>query len=347
MRIAMLSPIAWRTPPLHYGPWESVVSVLTEGLVRRGVAVTLFATKDSLTQAELRSVCRSGYEEDRSIDPKVWECLHIAKVFEQAREFDLIHSHFDFLPLSYTALVRTPVLTTIHGFSSPKILPVYEKYNGKTYYVSISDADRSERLSYVRTIHHGVELAQFDFNPRPDDSLLFFGRIHPDKGTREAIEIARRSGRRLIVAGIIQDQDYFDAQVRPHIDDDQVQYIGNVGPAERNRMLRQAYALLHPIHFEEPFGLSVVESMACGTPVIAFNRGSMAELITSGTNGFLVRDVDGAVEALAQVGTLDRAECRRTVEERFSSERMVDEYLSVYQEILGRAGGLDRLIPAS
>jgi hypothetical protein len=176
MRIAMVSPIAWRTPPQHYGPWESVVSVLTEGLVRRGVAVTLFATKDSRTRAELRGVCQSGYEEDRSLDPKVWECLHIAEVFEHAREFALIHNHFDFLPLTYTALVSTPVLTTIHGFSSPKILPVYEKYNGKGYYVSISDADRSERLSYVRTIHHGIELEQFDFNASPNDHLLFFGR---------------------------------------------------------------------------------------------------------------------------------------------------------------------------
>jgi glycosyltransferase involved in cell wall biosynthesis len=339
MRIAMLSPIAWRTPPQHYGPWESVVSVLTEGLVRRGVAVTLFATNDSLTQAELRGVCRSGYEEDRSIIPKVWESLHIAEVFEHAREFDLIHNNFDFLPLTYTELVRTPVLTTIHGFSSPKILPVYEKYNGKTHYVSISDADRSERLDYLRTIHHGVELEQFDFNPSPDDYLLFFGRIHPDKGTREAIEVARRSGRKLIIAGIIQDQDYFDTQVKPHIDDNQVQYIGSVGPAERNRMLRQAYALLHPIYFEEPFGLSVVESMACGTPVIAFNRGSMPELITSGTNGFLVSDVDGAVEAVSQIGSLERAWCRKVAEERFSSERMVDEYLSVYHEILGEREG--------
>ena len=346
MRIAMLSPIAWRTPPQHYGPWESVVSILTEGLVRRGVGVTLFATKNSLTRAELRSVCQSGYEEDKSIDPKVWECLHIAEVFEHAREFDLIHNHFDFLPLTYTALVRTPVLTTIHGFSSPKILPVYEKYNDRAYYVSISDADRNERLSYVRTIHHGIELEQFDFNASPNDNLLFFGRIHPDKGTREAIEVARRSGRRLIIAGIIQDQDYFEAQVRPHIDDNQVQYIGSVGPAERNRVLRQAYALLHPIHFEEPFGLSVVESMACGTPVIAFDRGSMPELISSGINGFLVHDVEGAVEALAQVGRLERAACRRTVEERFSAERMVDEYLSVYREILSAAGDLDRLPPA-
>jgi glycosyltransferase involved in cell wall biosynthesis len=312
--------------------------VLTEGLVRRGVAVTLFATKDSLTRAKLRGVCRSGYEEDKSIVPKVWECLHIAEVFEHAREFDLIHNHFDFLPLTYTELIKTPVLATIHGFSSPKILPVYEKYNGKVHYVSISDSDRSERLGYARTIHHGIELEKFDFNPSPEDYLLFFGRIHPDKGTREAIEVANRSGRKLIVAGIIQDQDYFEAHIKPHIDDNQVQYIGSVGPAERNRVLRQAYAMLHPIHFEEPFGLSVVESMACGTPVIAFNRGSMPELITSGTNGFLVQDVDGAVEALAQIGSLERAACRRTVEERFSDERMVDEYLSVYREILSGTG---------
>ncbi len=338
MKIAMLSPIAWRTPPQHYGPWESVVSILAEGLVRRGVAVTLFATADSLTRAELRSVCQSGYEEDKSINPKVWECLHIAEVFEHAQDFDLIHNHFDFLPLSYSSLVKTPVLTTIHGFSSPEILPVYEKYNNKTSYVSISDADRSERLSYVRTIHHGIELDQFDFNPHPNDNLLFFGRIHPDKGTREAIEIARRSGRRLIIAGIIQDSDYFAAEVKPHLDDNQVQYIGSVGPTERNRILGQAYVLLHPIHFEEPFGLSVVESMACGTPVIAFDRGSMPELIRSGINGFRVPDVEGAVAALTQVESLDREACRRTVVERFSAEHMADEYLSVYREILSGVG---------
>jgi glycosyltransferase involved in cell wall biosynthesis len=334
MRIAMLSPIAWRTPPKHYGPWESVVSVLTEGLVRRGVAVTLFATQDSLTQAELRGVCPTGYEENRNADPKVWECLHIAEVFEHAQEFDLIHNHFDFLPLTYSALVNTPVLTTIHGFSSPKILPVYEKYNGKVHYVSISNADRNERLDYIRTIYHGIELAQFEFNPNPADYLLFFGRIHPDKGAREAINIAQRSGRKLMIAGIIQDQNYFDTYVKPHLDGHQVQYIGSIGPAERNRVLGQAYTLLHPIHFEEPFGLSVVEAMACGAPVIAFDRGSMPELISSGINGFLVKDVDSAVKALSQIDDLDRAACRRIVEDRFSADRMADEYLAVYREII-------------
>ena len=200
MRIAMLSPIAWRTPPRHYGPWERVVSLLTEGLLAKGVEVTLFATADSRTAGDLRAVCKTGYEEDRHADPKVLECLHISKLFEQAEEFDLIHNHFDFLPLTYSGLVSTPVVTTIHGFSSPRILPVYEKYNGQAFYVAISEADRSPSLDYIATIHHGIDLAEFNFNAKPDDYLLFFGRIHSDKGAKEAIEIAKGTGRKLIMA---------------------------------------------------------------------------------------------------------------------------------------------------
>ena len=191
MRIAMLSPIAWRTPPRHYGPWESVVSLLTEGLIAKGVDVTLFATSDSKTRGTLRTVCKAGYEEDKHADPKVEECLHISSLFEHADEFDLIHNHFDFLPLTYSGLVTTPMVTTIHGFSSPRILPVYEKYNGKVHYVSISVADRSPKLDYISTIHHGIDLNEFRFNANPSDYLLFFGRIHPDKGAKEAIDIAK------------------------------------------------------------------------------------------------------------------------------------------------------------
>ena len=191
MRIAMLSPIAWRTPPRHYGPWESVVSLLTEGLIAKGVDVTLFATADSKTKGKLRAVCKAGYEEDEHGDPKVLECLHISSLFEVADEFDLIHNHFDFSPLTYSNLVTTPIVTTIHGFSSPRILPVYEKYNSNAYYVAISKADRSAKLDYISTIHHGIDLNEFTFNATPEDYLLFFGRIHPDKGAKEAIEIAR------------------------------------------------------------------------------------------------------------------------------------------------------------
>jgi len=335
MHIAMLSPIAWRTPPSHYGPWESVASLLTEGLVARGHDVTLFATADSQTRGTLHAVCPRGYEEDRSLIPKVWECLHISELFEHADRYDIIHNNFDFLPLTYSGFTTTPVVTTIHGFSSPGILPVYKKYNNNVFYVSISDADRSPDLDYIKTIHHGIDIKQFDFQSRPDeDTLLFFGRIHNDKGARQAIEIAGACNKKLILAGIVQDQVYYDQYVAPHIDNDRVIYVGSVGPVERSRLLGKACALLHPIQFDEPFGLSVIESMACGTPVIAFERGSMPELIENNKNGFLVNIVDEAVETVARIKEIDRATCRRHVERYFTVDRMIDEYIHVYEKIL-------------
>jgi len=334
MRIAMLSPIAWRTPPRHYGPWESVVSLLTEGMVSRGHDVTLFATNDSITSGRLHGVCARGYEEDLSIMPKVWECLHISELFEHAGEFDIIHNNFDFLPLTYTGLVTTPFITTIHGFSSPGILPVYKKYNGKVSYVSISNADRSPDLDYIKTIYHGIDLRQFDFDPEPDDYLLFFGRIHHDKGVREALEIAHACNKKLILAGIIQDKDYYNKYIKPHLDNANAVYVGSVGPVERNRLLGKALALLHPINFNEPFGLSVIESMACGTPVVAFNKGSMPELIENSMNGFLVKTLDEAIDAVGHIKDIDRFHCRHHVEQYFTIERMVEEYIEVYEEIL-------------
>jgi len=334
MRIAMLAPIAWRTPPRHYGPWESIASLITEGLVARGHAVTLFATADSQTRGRLQAVCPRGYEEDPTLIAKVWECLHISELFEQADGYDIIHNHFDFLPLTYSGMTTTPMVTTIHGFSSPGILPVYKKYNGKTFYVSISDADRSPELTYIRTVYHGLDLTQFDFEPAPDDYLLFFGRIHPDKGAREALQIAKSCGKKLIMAGIVQDRAYHERHVAPHIDDAQVAYVGSVGPVARNRLLGKALALLHPIGFDEPFGLSVVEAMACGTPVIAFNRGSMPELIADGRSGFLVDSVGQAIAAVARVAEIERRQCRLRVEGHFSVDKMVDGYLRVYAAML-------------
>ena len=334
MRIAMLSPIAWRTPPRHYGPWESVVSLITEGLVAEGHDVTLFATGDSETSAKLRAVCPVGYEEDPSINAKVWEALHISELFDHADDFDIIHNNFDFLPLTYAGLTDTPVITTIHGFSSSDILPVYKKYNGRVNYVSISDADRSPELDYVQTIYHGIDLQQFDYQPEPDNYLLFFGRIHPDKGAKEAIEIAKACNKPLIIAGIIQDQDYYEQYVEPHLDDNKVIFIGSVGSVQRSMVLGKASALLHPINFDEPFGLSIVEAMACGTPVIAFNRGSMPEIIEHGVNGYLVSDCEEAIEHVDRIEDINRADCRQTVEDRFTVGRMVEQYIEVYSQMM-------------
>jgi len=334
MRIAMLAPISWRVPPRHYGPWERVVSLLTEGLVARGLDVTLFATTDSLTRARLVGVCPRPYSEDPSLDPKVWECLHIAKLFEQAERFDLIHNHFDFLPLSYSGLVRTPVLTTIHGFSSERIVPVYETYNGHAYYVAISHADRHPRLTYVATVYHGIPLAEFTLCQEHGEYLLFFGRIHPDKGVAEAIAVAQRARMPLLIAGIIQDREYYAREVAPHLDGERVRYLGAVGPDQRDALLGGAYALLHLINFAEPFGLSMVEAMACGTPVIACGCGSVPEIVQHGETGFIVHSSDEAMAALAQVRTLQRARIRQHVADNFCQEHMVEHYINVYEEVL-------------
>jgi glycosyltransferase involved in cell wall biosynthesis len=336
LRIAVLSPIAWRTPPRSYGPWEMFASLLTEGLVALGHDVTLFATGDSITTAKLRWTSPCGWSEDPGIDAKVAECTHIASAFEHADEFDIIHNGFDFLPLTYSGLVNTPVVTTVHGFSSPDIVPVYERYNLSTTYVSISDADRSPKLNYAATIHHGIDLAAVGPVMLPSDYLLFFGRIHPDKGTSVAIEVARRCGRRLIIAGLLQDETYFRNEVAPHLDGDRVSYVGLVEAEDRGAVLGGAYALLHLINFDEPFGFSVVEAMACGTPVIAYNRGSMPELIDDGVTGFLVDTPDEAIDAVELVGKLDRKAVAAMTVERFSRYAMVEKYVDVYQRVLNR-----------
>jgi len=331
----MLAPIAWRVPPRHYGPWELVVSRLTEGLVARGVDVTLFATADSETSARLVSVVDHPYEEDDSYDVKAAECLHVATAFEHAGDLDLLHNHYDFLPLSYSRLVGTPVVTTIHGFSSERILPVYRRYDDHTTYVAISDADRHPDLTYAATVHHGLPVEDVPAGPgSPDGTLVYLGRIHPDKGVHRALEVARLAGRPLVIAGVVQDTAYFEAEVRPHVDGDRVRYVGPVGPDERDRLLGTSDALLHLVGFAEPFGLTLIEAMACGTPVIAFPLGAVPEVVADGRTGWLVDDVAGAVRAVHRLGEIDRAACRAHVAERFSVDRMVDGYLEVYRGML-------------
>ncbi|MBC7759289.1 MAG: glycosyltransferase family 4 protein [Phormidesmis sp. FL-bin-119] len=335
MKIGILSPVAWRTPPRHYGPWEQMASNITEGLVAKGQDVTLFATGDSLTSGKLDSVISQGYEEDRNLDAKVVECLHISNLMEKASDFDIIHNHYDFLPLSFSKLISKPIITTIHGFSSPKIIAVYKKYNQSSSYVSISNSNRSAELEYLATVYNGIQTSEFSFVEFPDDYLLFFGRIHPDKGTLEAIEIAKRSKRKLIIAGIIQDQGYFKEKIEPHFTD-QIIFAGSAGPDARKKLLSGAAALLHPINFDEPFGLSVAEAMYSGTPVIAFNRGSMPELIRDGVTGFLVKDVETASEAVSNINSISRNSCHTWAKEKFSSEKMVEDYLELYKQIVQR-----------
>jgi glycosyltransferase involved in cell wall biosynthesis len=334
MRVAILSPVAWRTPPQHYGPWEQVASNITEGLVAKGIDVTLFATGDSITSGKLASSCDHPYAGNPAEDAKVNECLHISHLFERAAEFDIIHNHYDFLPLTWSRLVSTPIITTIHGFSSPLIVPVYKKYNDDGHYVSISFANRHPTLNYLATVYNGVNTADFTFNKDPGDYLLFFGRIHPEKGTHDAIKLAKQCNKKLIIAGLIQDVNYFNAQIVPFIDNKSVVYAGNCGPAQRDQLLGGAQALLHPIYFDEPFGLSVAEAMCCGTPVIAYNRGAMPELILHEKTGFVVNSIDEAAEAVERLPSISRENCRNWAISRFSKERMTDDYLALYTQIL-------------
>ena len=336
-RIAVLSPVAWRTPPRQYGAWETVASNIAEGLVARGWDVTLFATADSITAAKLHAVVPCGYEEDRDMDPKVAEYTHISECFEHASEFDLIHSHYDFMALTYSRLVSTPVLTTIHGFSSPKILPLYRKYRNVRY-VSISDSDRDPELEYVATVYNGIDLNLHEFFPiAGGDALVFLGRIHPDKGTHLAIEVARRTGRPLILAGIVQDREYYRVSVEPHIDGTNVEYVGPVGAKERNELFARAHALLHLNELPERFGLVLAEANASGIPVIAYDRGSCREVIADGETGYVVDSVDEAVDAVEKIPAIDRSACRNRVERLFSREAMVKGYERVYDTVFAKS----------
>ena len=333
MRVALLGPIAWRTPPEHYGPWEQVTGLLADGLVACGDDVTLFATADSRTTATLDAVSPRGYATDPEMDGRVWEALHVSHALSRSHEFDLVHSHLDWMPLCFAEHFGAPLLTTVHGFSHPGILPAYRA--ARSFYVSISDADRAPELDYVATVHHGVDVDLLPPGPGGED-LVSFGRIHPDKGTAEAIAIAGRSGRRLVICGIVHDQPYFEREVAPYVDGDRVVYLGPVGPVERARVLGRAAALLHPVAFEEPFGLSVVESMVCGTPVLTYPRGSMPEVVDEGVTGILARDLEDAVRSVEAVAALDRARCREVAVRRFSASRMVEDYREVYARVVAR-----------
>ena len=335
LRLAVLAAISWPAPPPGYGPWEQIAFNVADGMRRRGLDVTLFATANSHFDGKLVSVVRVGLNEDPALNGEVFTALHIGECFRRARDFDLINNHLDWKPLTYAlASDAPPVLTTVHGFSSPQILGAYYAAAGRSFYCSISDADRDPGLEYLATTYNGIDPAQFEFRAAPGEYLCFLGRFHPEKGTHLAIEIAKRAGVRLKIAAIPQDEAYFRELVAPHIDGDRVQFLGAVEREARNELLANALALVHMTTRPERFGLTTIEAMACGTPVLGAAMGSLPEIVVDGVTGFLCRSVDEAVERVPQLASLDRRACRARVEEAFTIERMIDRYLGAYERAL-------------
>jgi len=346
MKVAILSTCSWRTPPTNYGPWELFSSILAEGLHRKGVDVTLFATQDSQTTAKLEAVVPMGTEQNKfygdgkmSKDSAEWLGLHIAHCMSQASNFDVIHNNLNYPPLFYTPYIKTPMVTTIHNGTvefdeSALKLEIYKKYNPGNHYVAISNSAQHPELTYKDVIYHGVNVQEYAFQPTEGKYLLVFGRLDHDKGIAEAIQVAKISGKKLVIAGIISNPKYFKEEIQPHIDGVNVEYIGAVGGEKKDQVLGQAFALLHLINFNEPFGFSVIEAMACGTPVVALNKGSMKEIIQHGKTGFIVESLSDVIFSLEKVKNLNRYNCRNLIEQKFTQDIMVDRYLALYEMTL-------------
>jgi glycosyltransferase involved in cell wall biosynthesis len=335
LRLAVLAPITWPTPPPGYGPWEQIAFNIADGMRRRGADVTLFAPGNSQFAGKVASVIPVGTAEDPALNGDVFSALHIGNLFERAHEFDLIHNNFDWKPMTYALGSKAPpLLTTIHGFSSPQILAAYYACAWRSFYCSISNADRDPGLDYLATTYNGIDPNEFTFNATPGDYLVFLGRFHPEKGTHLAIEIAKKAGVRLKIAAIPQDEEYFRTQVAPHIDGDRVQFLGAVQREARNELLSNALALVHMTTRPERFGLTMVEAMACGTPVLGANMGSVPEIVIDGETGFVCDDVAAAAQRVPQLASLDRRACRARVEAEFTVERMVDRYADAYARAL-------------
>ena len=327
----MLAPISWPTPPPGYGPWEQIAFNIADGMRRRGHDVTLFATGNSAFAGNLASVIPVGLSEDRSLNGEVYSALHIGELFRCAGEFDLIHNNFDWKPMTYAlATEAPPLLTTIHGFSSPHILAAYYACAWRSFFCSISDADRDPGLDYLGTTYNGIDVNEFTFSSTPGEYLVFLGRFHPEKGAHLAIEIAKRADVRIKLAGIPHDERYFREEVEPHIDGDSVQFVGPVERAARNELLSNALALVHMTTRPERFGLTLIEAMACGTPVLGANMGSIPEIVRDGVTGFVCDDVAEAVAKVPALELLDRVACRTHVETTFSVEKMIDRYELAY-----------------
>ena len=336
MKIAILSSIHWRTPPRKYGPWELIASYIAEGMVKKGHEVTLYATGDSQTKACLRWVCPRPVCEDSSLETKVYQYLHSALVFEEASQYEIIHNHYDAYPLVFSKLVKTPVVTTIHGFSSPQVVEIYRKYSN-TYYVSISYADRRHApdLNYIANIYHGIPLEKYEYNCKPENYFCYIGRISPDKGVHLGVRLAKKLGLRLKIAGLLtkEYEEYFKKEIKPNLNQ-KIQFLGLISNEEKKILLRNAVGFLHLNTYSEGFGLTLIEAMACGTPVIGMNLGSIPEIVEDNKTGFVISDTREAIEAIKKIDKIERKACRERVEKFFSLNRMIDEYEQIYHKIL-------------
>ncbi len=340
MKIAQIAPLFESVPPKYYGGTERVVSWLTEELVHRGHEVTLFASGDSVTNARLVPICHRSLRLDKhAIDHIAHHILLLEKVFQMGHEFDILHSHIDYLPFP---LIRRHsdlvVLTTLHGrLDIPDLKPLYNEFHDLPM-VSISHSQREplRHINWISTVYHGLPRHLYQYRDQPGGYLAFLGRISPEKRVDTAIEIARRVQMPLKIAAKVDkvDMDYFQQVVHPMLRDPLIEYVGEIGEAEKNEFLGNAYALLFPINWPEPFGLVMIEAMACGTPIIARRHGSVPEVMEQGVTGFIVADVYEAVRAVENVPQLSRRRCRQVFEERFTSERMAADYLKAYQALL-------------
>ena len=340
MKIAQVSPLYESVPPEQYGGTERVVSYLTEELVRRGHQVTLFASGDSITDAELVACSpRSLRGDPECVDPLIHHYLMLEKVFDRASQFDLIHFHIDYLHFPLSRRSRISQLTTLHGrLDLPDLGPLYRQFRNMPL-VSISDAQRQPIpwAQWLGTIHHGLPEDLFKFHEAPGGYLAFLGRISPEKRVDRAIEIAKRAGMPLKIAAKVDkaDRDYFEAVIKPLLDPSLVEFIGEIGGKEKEEFLGNAYALLFPIDWPEPFGLVMIEAMACGAPVIAWSHGSVPEIMEDGA-GFVVNDVEDAARAVERLASFDRRRCREVFERRFTAARMAEDYVNVYEQLLER-----------
>jgi glycosyltransferase involved in cell wall biosynthesis len=348
MRIAQVAPLFESVPPKYYGGTERVVSYLTEELVRQGHDVTLFASGDSVTSARLAATSRRSLRLDKHcIDQIAHHVLMLERVVQRAASFDVIHFHVDYLHFPYSRRHATPQLTTLHGrLDIPDLVPLYREFRDMPV-VSISAAQREPLpfANWLGTVYHGLPHGLYRFRPERGEYLAFLGRIAPEKRVDRAIEIAKRVGLPLKIAAKVDDVDreYFQNLIKPLLRDPLIEYLGEIGEGEKDEFLGDARALLFPIDWPEPFGLVMVESMACGTPVIAFGGGSVPEVIDDGQTGFIVDDLDDAVAAVHRVDELSRRRCREAFEDRFTATRMACDYLDLYSALLearheGRTG---------